>query len=90
MHPTQERIVKASQGLEVCRTDDATTRPLGTKRKPLEAEETADMQKHRNAKVPGLFAKPQSDPCDLKQRVWRRVGRGGFGSFSWDQVVKGV
>lgn len=49
----QQRIVKASEGLEVYRTDDVTTRPLGTKRKPFEAEETAYGQKHRNAKAPG-------------------------------------
>lgn len=42
---------------------------LEQKERPFEAEETAYMQKHRNMKAPGLFAKPQSDLGDLKQRV---------------------
>lgn len=49
---------------------------------------TAYMQKHRNMKAPCLLATSQADLCDLKQRMWRGVGRGGFGSVSVDQNVK--
>lgn len=62
---------------------------LEQKGRPYEAKETAYMQKQRNVRASGLFAKPQADPCDLQQRVSGGAGRGGFGSITWDQIVKG-
>lgn len=87
----QERIVKASKGSEVF-TEQMALQPshLEQKGRPFESEETAYVQKHGNTKASGLFAKPQAEAWDLRQRVCRRVGRGSSGNVSGDPIVKDV